>query len=246
MAKQAGFADQLFVAGVDLSGDVGAITRIGAPSEVLDVTAINAEGHERIHTRFDGEINFNSFWNKAAGQQHLSLSPKVSTDQIVTYFHGSTIGNAAAGLTAKQINYDPTRTADGGLTMASQFLANATGLDYCEMLTAGKRTDGAATNGASFQAIEAGATAFGLAVYLQVFAFTGTSVTVKVQQSSDDGGGDAFADLITFTAATGVTFERKGTAALTTSVEEYLRVVTTGTFSNAIFAVCATRYPVVV
>ncbi|MBH1939044.1 hypothetical protein I5Q34_33115, partial [Streptomyces sp. AV19] len=43
-----------------------------------------------------------------------------------------------------------------------------------------------------------------------------------------------------FTAATGVTSERIATAAGQT-VERYLRVVTTGTFSNAVFAVSVVR-----
>jgi hypothetical protein len=80
-----------------------------------------------------------------------------------------------------------------------------------------------------------------LQAYLQVFSFTGTSVTVKIQESSDNAVGDAFADVVggTFTAATGRTAERIATAAI--NVERYLRVVTTGTFSSAVFAVTAIR-----
>lgn len=241
MAKQSGLGAQLFVGGVDLSGDISAVTRIGCPTQHLDITAINASGMERIFGHYDGEIAFRSFFNDATSQQHPTLRAKQSgNDANVAYFQGSAIGNMAAFLTAKQINYDGTRAADGSLTFDVQALANNYGLDYGEQLTAGKRTDSTATNGSSHN--YGTATANGLVAHLHVFAFTGTSVTVKIQQSSDNGSGDAFADLITFTAATGVTSERKVTASLTTAVEQYLRVVTTGTFSNAVFAVCASRF----
>jgi hypothetical protein len=76
-----------------------------------------------------------------------------------------------------------------------------------------------------------------LQAYLHVFSFAGTSVTVKLQESSDNGGGDAFADVTggAFTAATGRTWQRIATG--TQNVKRYLRVVTTGTFSSAVFAV---------
>jgi len=241
MAKQAGFGDQLFIAGYDISGDASTVS-LGAPAGVLDVTAINgAGGHERIYSNVEGAINFTTFFNDAANQQHDTLKAKGSgADRIVGYFHGSAIGNMAASMTSKQINYDGTRAQDGSLVFSVQALANAYGLDYGEMLTAGKRSDTTATNGSSHN--YGAATANGLVAYLQVFSFTGTSCTVKIQQSSDNGGGDAFADLITFTAATGVTSERKTTVALTTAVEQYLRVVTTGTFSECTFAVMASRF----
>lgn len=243
MAKQNGLGDQLFISGYDISGDVGTVGRIAKPSPQLDVTAINASGHERIYAHVDGAIDFTAFFNDATSptnQEHAALKAKGSgADQIVTYFHGSTIGNMAAGLVAKQINYDGTRAADGSLTFNVQALANAKGLDFGEMLTAGKRTDSAATNGSGLDGLAASAN--GLVAYLQVFAFSGTSVTVKVQMD-DNSGFLSPTDLLTFTAANGVTAERKVTAAVDTAVERYLRVVTTGTFSNAVFAVMASRF----
>jgi len=241
MAKGSGFGDQLFVAGYDLSGDVSTVS-LGAPSGILDVTSINsAGGHERIYSHVDGAIDFATFFNDAAAAQHVVLKAKGSdADRITTYFHGSAIGNMAAGMVAKQVNYDGNRSSDGSLTFSVQALANAYGLDYGEMLTAGKRTDTTATTGASHN--YGAATANGLIAYLQVFSVTGTSCTVKIQQSSDNGGGDAFADLISFTAATGITSERKTAAALDTAVEQYLRIVTTGTFTECTFAVMVSRF----
>lgn len=135
---------------------------------------------------------------------------------------------------AKQVNYDPTRAADGSLTIQVQAQSTDYGLQWGKQLTAGKRTDTAATNGTG---VDFGAAwTNGLQAFLHVFSFTGTSVTVKLQESSDNGAGDAWADVTGggFTAATGRTAQR---IAKTGSGERYLRVVTTGTFSSAVFAV---------
>lgn len=182
-----------------------------------------------------------SHFNPATDKQHDVLSTLPTTDRQLMYFRGTTLGNPAAALIAKQLNYDPTRDNDGKMTIAVRAEANGYGLEWGRSMTAGIRTDTTATNGTSVD-FGTGSTTFGAQFYLQVFAFTGTSVTVKVQESSDNGGADAFADVTTgtFTAATGITTERLQTARNQT-VERYLRVVTTGTFSNAQFAVIAVR-----
>lgn len=243
MAKQSGMGDLLFVDGVDLSGDVGSVQRIACPSGTLDDTGISKSAHERLYGLFDGMLDFNAFFNDAASQEHATLKAKAAgADRVVSYFHGSVIGNMAASLVAKQLNYDGDRAADGMLSFAAACAGNGYGLDYGEQLTAGKVTHGGGSNGASLD--NAVATALGLGAYLHIFAFTGTSVTVTIQESSDNGGGDAFAAVVggAFAAASAVGGQHLVTS-LTLAVERYLRIVTSGTFSNCVFAVHATRYP---
>lgn len=241
MAKQSGLGDNLYVDGVDLSGDVGAVQTIADRGSLLDTTAIDKSAFERIQGLADGEVSFNAFFNDAASAAHLTLRNPSSSDFHVMYCRGTSLGSPGAGLIAKQVNYDPNRGADGSLIFTIQALSsNGDGLRWGRLGTAGKRTDTTATNGSSIN--DLAATSFGLVAYLQVFSFTGTSVTVKIQESSDDGAGDAWADVTGggFTAATGVTAERIATSTSLT-VEQYLRVVTTGTFSNAVFAVLIAR-----
>lgn len=243
MAKESGLGDMLFVDGVDLSGDVGSVKTIGAPTDTLEVTGIDKSAKERINGLFDGMIEFNAFFNDAVSQEHATLKAQGSgADRIVCYFHGSGIGEMAAGLVAKQLKYDGSRPDDGLLTFDAATEGNGYGLDFCEQLTAGKRSDTSATNGSSWDGTAA--SALGLGAYLQVFSFAGTSVTVTIQESSDNGGGDAFAAVTggAFAAASAVGAQHIVTS-LTLAVERYLRVVTTGTFSQCTFAVCATRFP---
>jgi hypothetical protein len=162
------------------------------------------------------------------------------TDRTLSVALAATLGADAASLVAKQGNYDGTRAADGMLTMAVQAMANGFGLEWGRLLTAGKRTDSTATNGTGVDSTAS--TAFGLQAYLHIFAFTGTSVTVKLQESSDNGGTDPYADVVggAFTAAAAIGTQRIQTARNQT-VKRWLRVVTTGTFSNVIFSVSVAK-----
>lgn len=238
--KQSGLGDNAYIGGYDLSGDVSALTTIRGGPMALDVTGISSSAYERIGGLRDGEISFNTWFNDGALREHVALSSLPTTDTQVMYFRGTTLGNPVAAMVAKQINYDWQRNADGTLQGTVQALSNGYGLEWCRSLTAGKRTDTTATNGSSVD--DSASSAFGLQAYLQVFSFAGTSVTVTIQESSDDGAGDAFAAVVggAFTAATGITTERIATASGLT-VERYLRAVTSGTFTSAVFAVAYAR-----
>jgi hypothetical protein len=238
MAKQSGLGDNLYVAGYDLSGDIGSLGAIGGGPAPWDTTGIDKSAMERIGLVRDGRIEFSSFFNPATDRAHPRLKLLPTADVLVCYLRGTALGGQAASIVAKQANYDPTRGNDGSLTFAVQALANGYGLEWGRTLTAGKRTDSAPTNGASVDHVDV-TTAFGWQAWLHVFAFTGTSVTVTIQDSADDA---AFANLTggAFTAATGVTSQRLE-GGRTATVRRYLRAITSGTFSNAVFAVVFTR-----
>lgn len=250
MAKQGGLGDNLYAAGYNLSGDIMSVNKVGGGPSPIDVTSIDRSAFERIGGQRDGGLDLTIFFNPgpAANAAHLRLSLLPTTDQIITYCRGTVLGNPAACCVAKQVNYDPKRAQSGELTFSVNALANSFGLEWGKQLTAGQRTDTTATNGAGVDMGVGsgpgytGPANFGLQAYLHVFAFTGTSVIVKLQESADNGGGDPYVDTVggAFTAATGITSQRIATAGNQT-VKEWLRVVTTGTFSNAVFAVTVSR-----
>ncbi|HZO70056.1 MAG TPA: hypothetical protein VFB74_34100 [Kribbellaceae bacterium] len=241
MTKQTGLGDNCYVGGYDVSGDTQSLQRIGGGPAALDLTAIDKSAYERLGGLRDGGIDWTSYFDKAAAASHIAYRALPTVDTQVMYLRGTTLGNPAAALVGKQVNYDGNRQTDGSLLFTLQALANGYGLEWGVNMTAGKRTDGAAANGTGVDF--GGSTAFGLQAYLQVFAFTGTSVTVKIQESSDNAVGDPYADVVgaSFTAvAAAPAFQRVQTARALT-VERWLRVVTTGVFSNAVFAVVVVK-----
>ncbi|MFI5524981.1 hypothetical protein [Streptomyces platensis] len=253
MGKQSGLGDNLYISGYDLSGDIGSLGNVGGGPAAQEVTGIDKSAPERVGGIRDGRLQMTSFFNPGTDRSHVRLKALPTTDVIAAYFRGTALGGASANIVAKQANYDGTRGDSGEFTFAIESQANGYGLEWGRSLTAGKRTDTTGTNGASVDFGPGsppafnGSGLFGLQAYLHVFAFTGTSVTVKLQESSDNGVGDPWADVVggAFTAATGVTSQRIETARGQT-VERYLRAVTTGTFTSAVFAVSVVRNDVAV
>lgn len=166
----------------------------------------------------------------AQGTEHTALSSLPRTDVIATYLRGTTLGNPAACINGKQVNYDPTRDTSGNLTLKVQVQANGYGLEWGTQVTAGLRTDTAATTGTAYDLGSSGAN--GCQAYLQLVEFAGTSVDVKITHSSTSGG--TYSTLLDFGSLSAVGAVRQ---TATGTVNEFLKVVTTGTFTLATFNV---------
>jgi len=232
--KQSGLGDYLLIGGYDFSGDIGSIGRIGGGPTLSEVTGITKSAVERLGLLRDGGIDYTSWFNPSTDQQHDVLSTLPTADVIETYCRGLALGNQAASCNAKQINYDPTRAADGSLSINISSQANGYGLEWGEQLTAGKRTDTTATNGASID-FGSVSTLFGWQAYAHLVAFTGTNITLTIEDSADNA---TFATLTggAFTAFTGVGAQRIE-GGRTATVRRYVRLATTGTFTSATFLV---------
>lgn len=235
MAKQSGLGDNLYVGGYNLSGDTGSVDRVSGGMATLDVTGIDKSARERIGGLRDGAIDWTAYYNPAATKAHPVLSALPRTDVLVTYCRGTAIGSPAACCTAKQVNYDPKRSADGGLMFSVSSQANSYGLEWGQLLTAGVRTDTTATNGTALDT--AASLSFGGQAYLHMFGVTGTSCTVTIEDSADNS---SFAAVTSFAFAAvadpGPSSERIAIGN-TATIRRYVRAVTTGTFTAASFAV---------
>lgn len=243
MAKETGLGAHLSVGGVDVSGDIGALSKIGGGFTTQDVTGIDKSAFERIGLLRDGAMEWSAFFNPAAGAAHSVFSTLPTTDQIMTYHHTGLIGAPAASIVAKQVNYDPTRAADGAITVSGSSLGNGYALEWGTQATAWQRTDTAATNGAAVDFTAT--TAFGLSAHLQVYSVVGTSMTATLEHSDDSAGVDPWAAVTAgaFAAATsgGSPQAQRIQTARTESVKRWIRVVTSGTFSSAVFSVQVTK-----
>lgn len=242
MTKISGLGQKFFIGGYDLSGDIGSLSSVASPLAVLDATTIDKYANERLPGQKDGSIAFSSFFNTTAGQAHPILSTLPRADTQIMYATGPTIGADAACMTAKQVGYDGTRATDGGFTFGVQGLANGFGLEWGQLLTAGLRTDTSATSPAT-GLDTGGSAAFGAQAYLQVTAFTGTDVTVKLQDSANNS---SFADIspsLTFTATSAARTFQRALVVNTTTIRQYVRAITTtsGGFTSVTFAVALVK-----
>jgi hypothetical protein len=237
MPKRTGLGMRLFVGGFDISGDINSLSRIGGGNTPLGMTDITQEAEAREGGTRSGSLEFLSYFNDASGRAHPVLRALPTGNVDVMCLVGTSIGNAAACCRGKQINYDPNRQQSGELLFATEVQSSEFGIEWGEQLTAGRRTESTATNGASLDGTAS--SAHGLQAYLQTFALASGTPTIKIQDSADNS---AFADVTgaAFGTIAANTTERIATAAGST-VRRYVRVVTTGTFSGLDFAVSFVR-----
>ena len=241
MAKSSGLGQNLYFAGVDLSNDVSAVSSVHGGNTPFVVTGLDKSAFERIGGLLDGGLHFEPYFNAAAAKAHPTLSPLPTTDIQIVYATGTSIGSPAAGIVAKQLNYDGTRGADGSLAFAVADPVNGYALEWGDLLTAGLRTDTGATSPAT--GLDGLATSTtGWCAYLQVTAFTGTSVTVTLQDSADNAAFAGFTGSA-FTAVTVAPGWQRIEGAAGATVRRYVRAITTGTFNPATFAVMFCRHP---
>jgi hypothetical protein len=238
MSKTSGIGMFCWVDGNDLSGDIGSIGRISGGPKALELTDITQGGYERVGGDRDGGFTFSSWFNPL--RAHLVWSTLPTADRVAATGLGATIGSPAACCVGKQIGYDGKRGQDGSLAFDVDVQSNGFGLEWGQLLTAGKRVDVAATNGASLDT--AAAVSFGAQLYLQVFAFVGTDCTIKLQDSADNV---TFADVAggAFTAVTAAPGSQRLQLGAAATVRRYLRIATTtaGGFTSVTFAVVVNK-----
>jgi hypothetical protein len=204
----------------------------------IEVTGINKFAFERIGGVRNGAMSWKAFFNTTGAHPVLSALP--TADVVATYCRGTTLGDPCASVVAKQLNYDGNRGQSGEFVFSVDAEANSFGVEWGVQLTAGLRTDTAATNGTGIDTVASAA--FGAQAYLQVSAFAGTDVTVKIQDSADNV---SFADVtgLAFTQVTAAPFTQRLATGNTATIRRYVRAVTvtTGGVTSVTFAVHLTK-----
>lgn len=238
MAKEAPLAQRFYLQGLRISGDIGTIVA-SCPRAVSEVNDIEGAGVERLLMHSDGIFDTNFWFNDATDREHEALKSLPTTDVIGMWFLSSTRGAAAANLVAKQINYDLNRNQDGSLSFAVQQMATNTPLDWGVTITAGEETHASATNSTG---LDSGAeTAVGLIAYLQMREIDSGTPTVTLQDSDDNGSGDAYATVLSFSPIADGAEPTAERVTVTGTIKQWLRVTSTGTFTGADFVVAARR-----
>jgi hypothetical protein len=232
MAKESGLGQAAYFAGFDVSGDVGS-WNCANPRVDLDMTAINKSARERILAHGNGQASLSSFFNKAAAAAHLAFSPLPTTDVHLMICTGTTAGDPTMMLEAKQIGYDGSRTADGGFIFDIETLSTDFPLEWGRLVCT-KTTHASASSTSTWDS--GAASAQGGVAQLQAFSCSpGDPVTYILQDNVADNG--AWATYITFGAIAAASHPITSRVEETDNCERYRRVTTTGTFTNAIFAV---------
>ena len=236
MAKSSGLNVRLYVAGNDLSGDANSLSTIGYTNNLYEITTLDSSAVKRLLGTVDGTLGVSGFFDNRSGGIHATFSsnsgklPTADVNVLVPI--GSGVGDSCYGLVAKEAEYNTDRGTEA-VTVNSSFNTSGYAPQFGVMLTAHDDTHSSATNGTSVD--NAASSSNGGSGFLQVMALASGTATVKVQHSSNNS---TFTDLVTFTAVTGSTSEYKE---VTGTVNRYIRVASTGTFSGLQLAVGFSR-----
>jgi len=233
MAKVNGLNVRFYVEGYDLSGDANALSAMGYTNELLDVTALDSSARKRIIGIVDSEISVDAWFDNAASRQHAvwtSNSGKLPTaDQNVLIPMGSAVADEFVGLVAKEGAYSTTRSPGSAISANATFTANGSATEFGEMLTAHDDTHSSASSGT---VVDSGASSSnGGSGYLQVLSLDSGSVTVNLQESTSSGG--SYSNFMTFSTVAAAAAPSAERLTNEGTVQRYIKVVTTGTFSNA-------------
>ena len=236
MAKQTGLNSRLYVEGNDLSGDANGFS-ISETLENYDVTTLDSPAVKRITGRTDATVGVNAFFDAAS--THISAVATANSgtlpevDQEVLIPFGSSIGSACAGFVAKQSDYTTSGATGSPLTVSVNYTINAVSPMMGKMLTAHDDTFSSASSNDSLD--NTSSTASGGSAMLQVFSLGSGTVDVKIEDSANDS---TWADLVSFTSASGSTSER---VIISGTIRRYVRVTTSGTFTDAKIACAIVR-----
>ena len=236
MAKKSGLGNLLFVHGANLSGDVGRINNAASPRRVLEATGISSSAIERLLGPGDGVIDFTSWFNPAAGQMHPILSALPTTNIVLLLAMGGAVGDAAAILVAKQVDYNPERSVEGAFAFTTQALGESSPLEWGVMLTDGEDT--VASGNVEGTTVTVGSSsANGGIGCLQIRDVDAATAAIAIEDSPDDS---AWTTLLTFAANGGSTpiGERKTVAG---AVDKHIHYDIATGFTNIDFAMAWRR-----
>lgn len=241
MAKVSGLNVRLYVAGNDLSGDANSLGGAGYSQENYDVTTLNSTAVKRIAGRSDGTLSVNGFFDNASNRIHATFTSNSGklpiTDQVILVPLGASVGDNMVAMIAKEGDYTVDRGDGSAIAVSSTFSGNGTAGQFGEMLTAHDDTHGSATDGTAVD--NTASSSAGGAGYVQIMSLGSGTVEVKIEDSSDNA---TYSDLVTFTSAGTGDVPTAERVEVSGTVERYIRVSTSGTFTDAKIAVGFARF----
>ena len=184
-----------------------------------------------------GTVQLGGFWDGDAAAVDEALDGVLSDNSpvITVGLSGvAAVGDVATMLQGKLTTYGVQSSVNGPVTVSAAATADGGVRNGGHILHAlGAETS--TFNGSTYDG--AASSAFGGAAHLHVTAFTGTSLTLKIQHSAN---GSTWADLVSWTVSA-IGAQRTAVATGTT-VNRYLRTaITAGTFTTITFATAFAR-----
>ena len=236
MAKVSSNSVRVFFDEFNISGDFMATTFDDTPATPV-VTTFSDIGPRRLMDNYDHASSHTGFLEPVtllSDEFLFDALTDADDHHLLQLFEGSAEGDIAYESVVR-MNGQP-RTADVGGAIALNFdAAGSNGVVRAPLLGSKTSTGAEDLTGQSTGITTAGTI---YAVTFRLIAFTGTSIPMTVEESQNDGGGDAYA-LISGLTSGALTVPGVVRATTTAASELWKRVSLAGTYSSAEIIVSA-------
>jgi hypothetical protein len=203
---------------------------MGKQSQAVNITTFGNDDKVYLPGLGEGSVSLQGIWDGDAGASDVVLDAAVGANAVITVGLGalSAVGNPTIMLRALDASYQQRATVNDAVRITANATANG-GIRVAGRVLQPLEAETTTFDGTS---VDNGASsAFGGVGHIHVTAFSGTSATVKIQDSANDS---SWADLITFANVTGVGAERLLVAG---QVDQYLRFsITADNFTSMTIA----------
>ncbi len=236
MAKQPSKQIRVYLDQYNLSGDLTSTSK-DITQETPVVTSISDAGPRRLVGNYDHTDKLLGFFDgvdEGIDERIFALLGD-NSDHLLGVAYEAAAENTILYEALAKLMGQPRSGAVGGAVLLNFDMAGSGGLS--RSLVLGSKTSTAAENltGRNMGATTAGQV---FQAVFRVLAFTGTNITLRLQESQDNGGADPYADIagLTSGALTGIGAVRATTTAAT---EAWKRCVLSGTYTSALILVTA-------
>ena len=232
MANAHGKDIAIFLGDTDVSQYLNA-NAITVNNELADITAYQKEDRVFLGGLITGVASLGGHFDNASGAINDEFENSLKTATLLSVAYGVALSDRWVGmeLQTSQLTTSPPVGDVVVVQLAAQ--ASSRGVSRGTVLHPLANVETGA--GSETKVDQGAATARGCIAFLHVVAFTGTNITITIEDGATEGG--AFAELVGFTQATGITSERKVVAAAATTPNQWVHVDWTGTFDTCTFIV---------
>jgi len=235
MGKQASNTVRLWIDEFALAGFINAFS-LDLEQQRAVVTTLSDTGPARVVGNYDHSIDWSGFFDGDDGSFDENVFVDLKTDE--NHFASVAFTNSEGALSYQDVLRLTSQPRGGqvGGAVTLNLQAEGSGTRTRGVVLANATVTGAGQRTGRNMGATASDTLF--AVHFHLVTFNGTNITLKVQESQNDGSPDTYTDVsgLTSGALTAAGVVRATTTAAT---ESWKRVDISGTFTSAVIVVTA-------
>lgn len=229
MAKLAAALTRVYFDEFDLSGVLNAAD-LDVSQELAVVTAFSDAGPRRLAANYDVKNSLNGFFDGDQNAFDQLAFSELNTDE--DHYLGIAYGTVEGSVVYEnivQLDGQPRSGGTGGAVLLNLSGAGRNRLTRAVLLHS---SDAASAGNKTGQNLGATVSPAPLVAVFRLLAIASGSITMKVQESQDDAGSDAYADIASMTSGS---LSAPGVVRVvsTAASEAWKRVVVSGTFTGA-------------